>query len=49
MRQKFPDSQKEPFGPNQIAWLNEKYGNAHFRNAEDGALVKKREEQNAKN
>jgi hypothetical protein len=31
MNQSFPDSQKEPFGPNQLAWLHEKYGKAFFR------------------
>ena len=31
--QKFPDSQREPFGPKQLAWIDEKYGKAFFRDA----------------
>jgi hypothetical protein len=32
-RQTFPDSQKEPLGPNQIAWIDRHYGKAFFRDA----------------
>lgn len=31
MNQQFPDSQKEPFGQKQLAWLDIKYGRAFFR------------------
>lgn len=29
-----PDSQKTPFGPKQLAWIELKYGRAHFRDGE---------------
>jgi hypothetical protein len=32
-RQLFPDSQKEPLGPNQIKYINAVYGKAFFRDA----------------
>jgi hypothetical protein len=32
-RQQFPDSQKERLGPKQIAWIDERYGKAFFRDA----------------
>jgi hypothetical protein len=32
--QQFPDSQKEPLGLNQQAWIDEKYGKAFFRDAQ---------------
>jgi hypothetical protein len=31
MNQQFPESQKEPLGPNQRAWIDERYGKAFFR------------------
>lgn len=32
--QTLPESQKEPFGPKQLAWINEHYGKAFHRDAE---------------
>lgn len=32
-RQMYPDSQKEPPGPNQREWIDRKYGKAFFRDA----------------
>ena len=32
-RRTFPDSQKEPLGPRQIAYIDEVYGKAFFRDA----------------
>lgn len=31
MNQTQPDSQKTPFGPSQLSWLNEKYGTMFCR------------------
>lgn len=35
-RQKQPDSQRQPFGPKQQAWIALKYGCANFRKSTDG-------------
>lgn len=32
-RQQWPDSQKDALGPKQIAWIDERYGKAFFRDA----------------
>lgn len=32
-RQMFPDSQKQPLGPNQIDYIDKVYGKAFFRDA----------------
>ena len=44
--QLFPDSQKVPFGPKQLAWLREKYGAANFRNPESEAMFQGRQQFN---
>ena len=31
-KQAFPDSQKEPFGPKQLSWIEKNYGKAFHRN-----------------
>lgn len=38
--QAFPDSQKEPLGRNQMAWLKERITSKHFRDRESGSFIK---------
>ncbi|MFZ0270964.1 MAG: hypothetical protein WAL34_03855 [Acidobacteriaceae bacterium] len=40
MTQQFPDSQKEPLGPKQIAWIDERLGKAFFRDGKPMVLAR---------
>ncbi len=39
-----PDSQKAPFNERQIAWMNEKYGRANFRDPETKFVIRGKSE-----
>ena len=42
-RQAFPDSQKEPFGPKQLVWIEEHYGKAFHRDGKP--MIQQKEKQ----